>query len=122
MTPELISKAIKAGFQKWSYVADLTFTEVKEGEADIMIKFTAGDHGDRYKFDGPGKALAHAFYPNQNTGKQQSPVSLTNFKPSQGEGGRKLQRYFSTNIPEFEGNLRLSLHISVVQSRKHSRA
>ena len=69
MTPELISKTIKAALQKWSYVADLTFTEVKEGEADIMILFTAGDHGDQFKFDGPGKALAHAFYPSQNTGK-----------------------------------------------------
>jgi hypothetical protein len=69
MTPELISKTIKAALQKWSFAADLTFTELKEGEADIMIKFTSGDHGDKYKFDGRGKALAHAFYPNQNTGR-----------------------------------------------------
>jgi phage/plasmid primase-like uncharacterized protein len=70
MTPELISKTIKAALQKWSFAADLTFTELKEGEADIMIVFTAGKHGDRYDFDGRGKALAHAFYPgSQNTGK-----------------------------------------------------
>ena len=69
MTPELISKTIKAGLQKWSFAADLVFTELKEGEADIMIKFTAGDHGDNYHFDGRGQSLAHAFYPNENTGK-----------------------------------------------------
>ena len=69
MTPELISKTIKAALQRWSFVADLVFTELKEGEADIMIKFTAGEHGDAFSFDGRGQALAHAFYPNQNTGK-----------------------------------------------------
>lgn len=69
MTPELISKTIKAALQKWSFAADLTFTELKEGEADIMIEFLAGDHGDRYRFDGRGQALAHAFYPNGNTSK-----------------------------------------------------
>ncbi|XP_028398592.1 matrix metalloproteinase-25-like [Dendronephthya gigantea] len=68
LTPELISKTIKAALQKWSFAADLVFEEIKEGEADIMIKFSAGEHGDNYGFDGRGKALAHAFYPNENTG------------------------------------------------------
>lgn len=69
LSPELIQKTIKAAFQKWSRVADLTFTELKDGEADIMIKFASGEHGDDYKFDGRGRTLAHAFYPGSNFGK-----------------------------------------------------
>ena len=69
MPPALIAKTIKAAFQKWSYESQLTFTELTEGEADIMIKFYRGAHNDGYDFDGRGQSLAHAFYPHTNAGK-----------------------------------------------------
>ncbi|XP_051829375.1 stromelysin-3 [Antechinus flavipes] len=47
----------------WSSVTPLTFTEVREGRADIMIDFTRYRHGDNLPFDGPGGILAHAFFP-----------------------------------------------------------
>lgn len=49
--------------QVWSEVTPLTFTEVHEGHADIMIDFTRYWHGDNLPFDGPGGILAHAFFP-----------------------------------------------------------
>jgi predicted Zn-dependent protease len=51
-------------FQTWAKVSKFTFQEATAGaSADIVIEFYSGDHGDRYPFDGPGKTLAHAFYP-----------------------------------------------------------
>ncbi|XP_078082884.1 stromelysin-3 isoform X2 [Mustelus asterias] len=47
----------------WSDVTPLTFTEVQDTRADIMIEFTRYWHGDNLPFDGPGGVLAHAFYP-----------------------------------------------------------
>ncbi|MEE6504300.1 hypothetical protein FKM82_005130, partial [Ascaphus truei] len=47
----------------WSEVTPLTFREVQEGRADIIIDFTRYWHGDNLPFDGPGGILAHAFFP-----------------------------------------------------------
>ena len=51
----------------WSRVSSLTFSETTR-VSDIEIKFAARYHGDRYPFDGPGKTLAHAFFPNSGIG------------------------------------------------------
>ncbi|KAG8515029.1 Matrix metalloproteinase-17 [Galemys pyrenaicus] len=47
----------------WSDVAPLDFHEVAGSAADIQVAFSRGAHNDRYPFDGPGGALAHAFLP-----------------------------------------------------------
>ncbi|XP_042485085.1 metalloendoproteinase 2-MMP-like [Macadamia integrifolia] len=50
---------------RWAQVSHFTFEEVAEGtsDADIVIGFHRGDHGDGYPFDGQGSTLAHAFSP-----------------------------------------------------------
>ncbi|OWF41146.1 matrix metalloproteinase-2-like [Mizuhopecten yessoensis] len=71
-TPDMPMKqtrrAIYEGFQVWSDVTNLTFTEVPNGVADIMIKFAHKFHQDGYPFDGQGLILAHAFYPGEEKG------------------------------------------------------
>ncbi|XP_061783204.1 matrix metalloproteinase-17-like [Nerophis lumbriciformis] len=49
----------------WSDIAPLNFHEVAGSDADIQIDFTKADHNDGYPFDGPGGAVAHAFFPGE---------------------------------------------------------
>ncbi|XP_078523943.1 LOW QUALITY PROTEIN: stromelysin-3-like [Lissotriton helveticus] len=58
-----VRRTIAEALQVWSDVTSLTFTEVHEGRADIIIDFTRYWHGDNLPFDGPGGILAHAFFP-----------------------------------------------------------
>ncbi|XP_060050728.1 stromelysin-3 isoform X2 [Erinaceus europaeus] len=60
---EQVRQTVAEALQVWSEVTPLTFTEVLEGRADIMIDFTRYWHGDNLPFDGPGGILAHAFFP-----------------------------------------------------------
>lgn len=66
-TPDLPREAVDAAIEKalgvWKEVTPLTFSRMQEGEADIMISFAVGEHGDFYPFDGPGATLAHAYPP-----------------------------------------------------------
>ncbi|XP_009083000.1 PREDICTED: stromelysin-1-like [Acanthisitta chloris] len=71
-TPDMlqadVDEAIAKAFQLWSSVTPLRFTRLYSGQADIMISFAAGFHGDFYSFDGPGGTLAHAYPPNSGIG------------------------------------------------------
>ncbi|XP_048412468.1 stromelysin-3 [Stegostoma tigrinum] len=58
-----VRHAIAEAVRVWSDVTPLTFTEVQDTSADIIIEFTRYWHGDNLPFDGPGGVLAHAFYP-----------------------------------------------------------
>ncbi|KAM6155199.1 stromelysin-3-like [Rhynchocyon petersi] len=63
LVPQQVRQTMAEALQVWSKVTPLTFTEVQEGRADIMIDFTRYWHGDNLPFDGPGGILAHAFFP-----------------------------------------------------------
>ncbi|XP_028662864.2 matrix metalloproteinase-28 [Erpetoichthys calabaricus] len=62
-----VKLAVKVAFELWSNVSALAFWEVDEGPADIRLAFYDGEHNDGSSnaFDGPGGALAHAFFPRR---------------------------------------------------------
>ncbi|XP_040590709.1 macrophage metalloelastase [Mesocricetus auratus] len=63
MRREDVDRAFQKAFRVWSDVTPLRFRRVYTGEADIMILFASGVHGDYSPFDGRGGTIAHAFYP-----------------------------------------------------------
>jgi len=67
LTQAEIRDAVRQAFDLWGAVVPLTFIEVT-GDADILISFVTGDHGDGEPFDGVGNVLAHAYYPPPNGG------------------------------------------------------
>ncbi|XP_014212247.1 matrix metalloproteinase-2-like [Copidosoma floridanum] len=55
--------------QLWEKHSNLTFRELPDSDdADIVISFHRGNHGDGYTFDGRGSILAHAFFPGSGRG------------------------------------------------------
>lgn len=53
-------QAIKDALKIWTNVTDLAFIEVcSEDDADIVILWALGNHGDGAPFDGVGGVLAH---------------------------------------------------------------
>ncbi|XP_052582687.1 macrophage metalloelastase [Peromyscus californicus insignis] len=63
MKREDVDNIFQKAFQVWSDVTPLRFRKIYKGEADIMIRFAFGAHGDPNPFDGRGGTIAHAFYP-----------------------------------------------------------
>ncbi|XP_043115156.1 matrix metalloproteinase-28 [Puntigrus tetrazona] len=63
--PSQVHMAVKTAFQLWSNVSGLIFQELQQGPSDIRLAFFEGEHNDGTgnAFDGPGGALAHAFFP-----------------------------------------------------------
>ncbi|KAJ9135240.1 hypothetical protein P3X46_032448 [Hevea brasiliensis] len=61
---EDMRSACSQAFQRWASVSQFSFQEAPAGsQADILIGFYRGDHGDEEPFDGPGMVLAHSFPP-----------------------------------------------------------
>lgn len=54
-------------FDLWSKYSGLRFQRVFQSDADIIVAFGSGYHGDAVPFDGPGSILAHAFFPYEMT-------------------------------------------------------
>ncbi|XP_063312741.1 matrix metalloproteinase-28 [Pelobates fuscus] len=67
LSPHQVRQAVKAAFQLWGNVSSMAFSESMSGSADIRLAFFDGDHNDGAinAFDGPGGALAHAFFPRR---------------------------------------------------------
>jgi peptidoglycan hydrolase-like protein with peptidoglycan-binding domain len=70
-TPDLsdaeVRDAMRFALTLWEEASALSFRET-DARADIEIHFVSGEHGDGSSFDGPGRVLAHAFYPPPNGG------------------------------------------------------
>ncbi len=49
--------------QVWQDVIPVEFVQLSGQTGNIAMKFVAGAHGDGSPFDGPGGALAHAYFP-----------------------------------------------------------
>lgn len=62
---------VRAAFKLWADETPLNFNEVADSaQADILIGWAEGEHGDGDPFDGPGDVLAHASYPNPYSDRQ----------------------------------------------------
>ena len=62
---------VRNAFGLWADETPLTFNEVSvSSQADILIGWASGEHGDGDPFDGPGDVLAHASYPNPYDNRQ----------------------------------------------------
>ena len=56
---------VRQALAMWAAQAPLQFTEVNiESDADIVIGWAVGNHGDGDPFDGPGDVLGHSTFPN----------------------------------------------------------
>lgn len=58
-----MAESMQKAFRVWSTYSNLKFSRSNDTSADIIVAFGAGYHGDSFPFDGPGRVLAHAFYP-----------------------------------------------------------
>lgn len=62
---------VRTAFKLWADETPLNFNEVADSaQADILIGWAEGEHGDGDPFDGPGDVLAHASYPNPYSDRQ----------------------------------------------------
>ncbi|XP_064614904.1 matrix metalloproteinase-14-like isoform X2 [Liolophura sinensis] len=62
LTRQQVDDAVERAFKVWSDVSQLQFRKTT-GTPDFEIYFARASHGDGNPFDGAGKTLAHAFFP-----------------------------------------------------------
>ncbi|MGH0188566.1 UNVERIFIED_CONTAM: hypothetical protein FKN15_030412 [Acipenser sinensis] len=62
---ETVRSLLFYSLRVWAESTALEFHEVGvTGEAELQVDFLRGSHGDGFAFDGPGGAVAHAFFPS----------------------------------------------------------
>ena len=66
LTPDQARAEIERALKEWALHARLNFVPGPSATTarTINFLFASGGHGDPYPFDGPGKTLAHTFYPS----------------------------------------------------------
>ncbi|MBL8174323.1 MAG: matrixin family metalloprotease [Bryobacterales bacterium] len=66
IAPELTRSEVLRAMQEWAAYAQLKFKAASSAKDSrtVNVLFGARDHGDGYPFDGPGKTLAHTFFPS----------------------------------------------------------
>lgn len=65
LPPDAARREILRALAEWGRYTRLEFVPVASPQIPltVAILFAAGSHGDAYPFDGPGRILAHTFYP-----------------------------------------------------------
>jgi len=65
LSDSTVRSEVSRAFEEWARYAPINFTAGWDAAAPrtIAILFARGAHGDAYPFDGPGKVLAHTFFP-----------------------------------------------------------
>ncbi|XP_043281634.1 matrix metalloproteinase-2 [Venturia canescens] len=63
-----VRRELSKALNLWASNSKLTFQEINSDQADILVYFYRGYHGDGYPFDGRGQILAHAFFPGRDRG------------------------------------------------------
>ncbi|XP_054724266.1 matrix metalloproteinase-25-like [Uloborus diversus] len=66
LDPEQTRVKLAKALNLWSEITPLRFVPRESMEADLIIAFGRGPHGDGYPFDGQGGILAHAFFPYEH--------------------------------------------------------
>lgn len=66
LPPDAVRAAFRSAFARWATVIPVEFveTDYEQDEADIIVGFFKGDHGDGSPFDGRYGVLAHAYASN----------------------------------------------------------
>jgi len=59
-----VRQAMRSASGEWDrHMPNNSLQEVLSGPADITVLFARRNHGDGHNFDGPGRILAHAYFP-----------------------------------------------------------